>query len=63
MRTDSDDVIEEIRQSRKRMSEQSGHDPGKYIDLLKTLNRKYATQVKRFQKLHRVSPVEHTRSQ
>lgn len=44
----SESVIEEIRQSRRRMSEQCGHNPAKYIDLLKTFNDKYATQIERF---------------
>ena len=45
----SDDVIEEIRESRRRMSEQVEHDPWKYVEYLKAFNRKYATQVERYE--------------
>lgn len=46
----SQTVIEEIRQSRRRMSEQSGHDPAKYIEYLKTFNTKYSSQVEKYRK-------------
>ena len=62
MKTDSDTVIKEIRESRRHMSEQSGHDPGKYIEHLKTFNRKYATQIEQYQKLRRLSLAERERS-
>lgn len=42
-------VIEQIRESRIRMSEECNHSPEKYVDMLKKMNRKYFTQVKRFQ--------------
>jgi len=46
----SREVIEEIRESRRRMSEQSGHDPAKYIAYLKTFNIKYSAQVEKYRK-------------
>ncbi|MBI4556612.1 MAG: hypothetical protein HY706_03445 [Candidatus Hydrogenedentes bacterium] len=62
MSTDCDTVIEEIRESRRRMSEQSGHDVGKFIDELKQLNGKYAVQIGRFQKLCELGSVEGART-
>ncbi|MBM4048802.1 MAG: hypothetical protein FJ279_27175 [Planctomycetes bacterium] len=44
----SEAVIEEIRASRRRMSEEAGHDPAKYIERLKAFNTKYAAQVERY---------------
>ena len=55
MHITSDDIIEEIRESRRRMSEQCGHDPVKLIEYLKTFNKKYAAQIKRYRKGHRVA--------
>jgi len=34
------------------MSAQCGHDPAKYIDYLKSFNRKYSAQVERYRKEH-----------
>lgn len=48
--TDAERVIEEIRESRRRMSEQCGHDPGKLIEYLQTFNRKYVAQVAEFER-------------
>jgi len=45
-------VIEEIRESRRRMSRQAGHDPAKYIEYLKTFNLKYSTQVEKYRNAH-----------
>ena len=61
MKTDSDSVIREVRESRIRMSEQSGHDPFKFIEHLKTFNRKYATQVKRYTKRQYLGPPDSAR--
>ena len=59
----SDAVIEEIRQARRRMSEECGHDPVRYIRYLKTLNDKYSTQVERYRKEHAERRVEGGRTE
>ena len=41
-------VIEEIRESRRRMSKECGHDPAKFIAYLKTFNAKYSSQVEKY---------------
>lgn len=48
----SDEVIEEIRESRCELSRRFGHDPAKVIAYLKTVERKYAAQIERYQKEH-----------
>jgi hypothetical protein len=48
----SETVIEEIRESRRTMSAQCGHDPAKYIEYLKAFNDKYAAQVARYREEH-----------
>lgn len=55
----SREVIEEIRESRRRMSEQSEHDPATYIEYLKTFNAKYSAQVEKYLKERR-KPLENT---
>ncbi|MFH1742643.1 MAG: hypothetical protein ABIH23_26865 [bacterium] len=50
-----DQIIEEIRRSRCRMSEECDHDLRRYIDLLKEYNRKYSAQVERYHKLRPVA--------
>ncbi len=55
-------VIAEIRESRRRMSEQCGHDPAKYIEYLKTLSDKYAVQVARYRKEQPTALVETARA-
>lgn len=54
----SEAIIEEIRESRRRMSEKCGHDPTIYVEYLKTLNDKYAAQVNRYRKEYRSSLAE-----
>lgn len=49
---ENETVIEEIRESRRRMSKDCGHDPAKYIEYMKTFNRKYAAQVAVYRKEH-----------
>ena len=61
MKTDSDSVIREVRESRIHMSEKAGHDPVKFIEHLKSFNRKYATQVKRFKKRQYLGPTDSAR--
>lgn len=51
----SDEIIEEIRRSRCRMSEQCGHDLRLYIERLKQFNDRYARQVQAFRALSRPS--------
>ena len=60
METTSDSVIEEIRQSRKEMSELCGHDPVRYFEYLKAFNRKYDAQVERYRKEH--GPLQERRA-
>jgi hypothetical protein len=50
----SERIIEEIRESRRIMSKQCGHEPGKYVEYLKTFNQKYSAQVNRYRKGHQV---------
>ena len=45
------ELIENIRESRKRMSKECNHDPETYIKYLKSFNIKYAKQVDAFEKL------------
>ena len=56
--TNSEAVIEEIRQSRRQMSEECGHDPAAFIEYMKKFNEKYAVQVERYRKEHSVPPTE-----
>ena len=53
--TGSDEIIEEIRQSRRNMSKQCGHDMVQYLEYLKQFDSKYAAQVAKFRRLHRPS--------
>jgi len=43
--TAAEQIIDEIRESRRKLSAQCGHDPVKYIALLKEFNEKYAAEV------------------
>ena len=54
----SETIIEEIRESRRRMSAQCGHDPAMYIEFLKNFNDKYSVQVARYRKERLAAPVE-----
>jgi len=63
MTTESDAIIEETRESRRRMSEKAGHNPGKFIEYLKTFNRKYESQIKRYQELHCVNHAASERTE
>ena len=49
----TDQVIEEIRSSRRRMSEECGHDPKRLVQLLQGYNRRYAAQVKKYRRVRR----------
>jgi hypothetical protein len=56
--TNTEEIIEEIRQSRREMSEQCGHDSAAYIEYLKKFNEKYSMQVERYRKEHSLAPTE-----
>jgi hypothetical protein len=60
--TISEAVIDEIRESRRRMSEQCGHDPAAYVAYLKTFNDRYSAQVERYRKEHRPAFADTTRT-
>jgi len=49
--TRTDQVIDEIRRSRRRMSEECGHDPKRLVQLLQGYNRRYGAQVKKFRRI------------
>jgi hypothetical protein len=55
--TESDKIIEEIRESRRRMSEDCQHDPAKLIAYLKRIGAKYASQVEDYKRSHSLPPV------
>lgn len=55
--TEIETIIEEIRQSRRQMSEQCGHDPAAYIEYLKQFNKDYLTQVERYRTEHPTEPI------
>jgi len=57
-----DDVIEEIRASRRRISEEAGHDLDRYFEHLKIVELKYATQIERFRKRCQTSSTGKTRA-
>ena len=48
MKTETEMVIDEIREGRRRLSEQFGHDPAKYVAYLKALDQKHKTQIGQF---------------
>lgn len=47
------DLIDEIRESRLRMSKECGHNLAKYIEYLKSFNTKYSDQVELFRRAHK----------
>jgi len=58
----SDTIIDEIRESRRRMSKECGHDPARYIKYLKSFNRKYAAQVEKYRTQHPLPPSDAARA-
>jgi phage-related tail protein len=46
-----DEIIQELRRSRNRMSEECGRDLHTYLEQLKTFNEQYAAQVEKCHKL------------
>jgi len=55
--TETDRIIEEIRRSRCRMSEECGHDIERLVEMLQEYNERYAEQVRRYEELRRVAPA------
>ena len=49
----TDQVIEEVRESRRRMSAECGHDPVRLAQLLQTYNERYAAQVRKYLRMRR----------
>jgi len=54
--TTTEEVIQEIRESRCRMSAECGHDARRYIEHLKRYNERYAAEVERYRRLHQTEP-------
>ena len=55
--TTAESVIEEIRESRRRMSRDCGHDPSRLIEYIRTFDKEYASQVEEFRKRHDDEPM------
>jgi hypothetical protein len=53
--TEADRIIEEVRRSRCRMSEQCGHDVARLVRLLSDFNHRYDAQVKKYQESKRAA--------
>ena len=51
------EMIENIREGRRQLSEKYNHDPVEYIEYLKSLDVKYSKQIRAFEKLSRVDQV------
>ena len=45
-------IMNEVREGRVRMSRECGHDPSKLIAYLQEYNRKYSAQVSQYRKDH-----------
>ncbi len=43
------ELIDSIRESRRRMSEECNHDPGQLLEYLQSFNARYSKQVELFQ--------------
>ena len=52
------ELIDSIRESRRRMSEECDHDPARYLAYLQSFNARYSKQVELFQKLRDSAPAE-----
>ena len=55
--TEVDRVIEEIRRARCQMSEECGHDVSRVIGRLQDANKRYAAQVRKYEKLRLAVPA------
>ena len=53
--TETDRIIEEVRRSRRRMSEQCGHDLTRFLQLLQDFNKRYARQVQKYRESRRAA--------
>ncbi|MBM4042750.1 MAG: hypothetical protein FJ290_30040 [Planctomycetes bacterium] len=58
----SDETIEEVRRARRRMSEECGHDPKRFVELLQDYNRRYAAQVRNYRRSHRPTAASASRN-
>ena len=56
------ELIDSIRESRRRMSEECDHDPARYLAYLQSFNAKYSKQVESFQKLRDSAHAENLMS-
>jgi hypothetical protein len=54
------DLIDEIRESRLRMSEECKHDLTRYIEYMKSFNAKYSNQVELFRRAHKSFHIRDT---
>ena len=52
------ELIDSVRESRRRMSEECDHDPAIYLAYLQSFNARYSKQVELFQKLRDSAPAE-----
>jgi len=52
------ELIDSIRESRRRMSEKCNHDPARYLAYLQSFNARYSKQIESFQKLRDSAPAE-----
>ena len=50
----NDTILDEIRESRRRMSKECAHDPARYVKYLRTFDQKYAAQIERYRREHRI---------
>ena len=55
--TSEQTVIEEIREARRRMSAECGHDPDRYVKYLEEFSRKYSVQVEKYRAARDQLPV------
>ncbi len=58
----SDKVIEQIRESRRRMSEECGHDPARLVELIRRMQPRYSKQIRKYERTHDVSRAPLARS-
>ena len=56
------ELIDSIRESRRRMSEECDHNPARYLAYLRSFNAKYSKQIESFQKLRDSAHAENLMS-
>ena len=56
------ELIDSIRESRRRMSEECNHDPARYLAYLQSFNVRYSKQIESFQKLRDSAHAENLMS-